>query len=161
MSERIAFSDKRWACPHCQYSVAPEMVLTERKHFDAHSLKCVRCLYQTETKATWLEAEDAYRGAAQRPADCGAWMPISTAPKDGTPVLVQLKNPLPVEGRSDLERWHGLAFVARHCGLEKDGFDIGWQFAAPVGHGGFPDAWIAGWQPISPMTSTDHPTAKD
>jgi len=60
-------------------------------------------------------------------------------------VLVQLKDPLPVEGRDDLERWYGIPFVARHWGLAKDGFDIGWQFAAPVGQGGFPDKWIAGW----------------
>lgn len=58
---KVEFSEKRWACPQCQYSVAPEMYATERKHFDAHSLRCVRCSYQTETKATWADAEAAYR----------------------------------------------------------------------------------------------------
>lgn len=60
-TNKIEFSEKRWACPRCAYSVAPEMFMTERKHFDAHSLQCVRCLYRTETKATWAEAEAAYR----------------------------------------------------------------------------------------------------
>jgi hypothetical protein len=64
--------------------------------------------------------------------------------------LVQLRDPLPVEGRPDLERWHGIPFVAQHNGVEADGFDIGWQFAAPVGQGGFPDSWMAGWMPLPP-----------
>jgi hypothetical protein len=78
------------------------------------------------------------------------WRDIATAPRDGTPILVLLKNPLPVEGRRDLERWHGLAFVAQHWELPADGFDSGWQFAAPVGQGGFPDTWMVGWQALSP-----------
>lgn len=67
--QKVEFSEKRWACPHCNYSVAPEMEWTERKHFTAHSLKCVRCFYRTETKATWAEAEAAYR--SMPPADRG------------------------------------------------------------------------------------------
>jgi hypothetical protein len=55
------FSGERWSCPHCRYSVPPEMESSESKHFNAYSLRCVRCLYRTETKPTWGEAEAAYR----------------------------------------------------------------------------------------------------
>jgi hypothetical protein len=76
------------------------------------------------------------------------WQPIETAPKDGTRILVALKNPIPRIGRDDLRLWDGLQFVARHPGLAADGFDVGWNVAAPVGHGGFPDDWMAGWMPL-------------
>lgn len=82
-------------------------------------------------------------------AEKAAWQPISTAPKDRTSVILRLKNRLVRPGRGDLrDPWEGLTFVGRHPGLADDGFDIGWNFAAPVGHGGFPDEWIAGWRPL-------------
>jgi hypothetical protein len=75
------------------------------------------------------------------------WQPIETAPKDRTPCLLRFKNPVPND-RDDLRVWDGLRFVGRHPGIMEDGFDIGWSFAAPVGHGGFPDEWFAGWMPV-------------
>ena len=75
---------------------------------------------------------------------------MSEAKKDGTPILLYIKNPIPREGRDDLRVWDGRVFVGRHPGLASDGFDIGWNFAAPVGHGGFPDDWFEGWLPLPP-----------
>jgi hypothetical protein len=64
---------------------------------------------------------------------------------DKSPILLRLKNPIP---REDMRRFDGLTFVGRHPGVEKDGFDMGWYFAAPVGMGGFPDDWFVGWRPL-------------
>jgi len=81
----------------------------------------------------------------ETPAPSGAWRPIETAPKDGRRVLVILKDPIPVPGRADLRNWDGRPFVGRHMGGVSE-----WCFAAPVGQGGFPDAWMAGWMPFPP-----------
>ena len=89
--------------------------------------------------------------------DQDAWWPIDDpehpAPRDGTRILVVLRNPIPLD-RGDLRAWDGVPFVARHPGVPVDGFDIGWNFAAPVGQGGFPDEWIAGWRhlPAPPLS---------
>lgn len=58
---RVEFSKERWSCPQCNYSVHPDLYSSVRKHFEAHALQCVRCSYRTETKASWAEAESAYR----------------------------------------------------------------------------------------------------
>ena len=69
------------------------------------------------------------------------WLPIESAPKDRTIIWAVLRSDLypAMAGREDLERWNGLQLPLRHPGVCDDGFDIGWNIAAPVGHGGFPD----------------------
>jgi hypothetical protein len=79
------------------------------------------------------------------------WQDISTAPKDGTTVWVVFRAdiyPARAPDREDLVRWHGVQLPVRHEGTTPSGYDLGWSIAAPVGHGGFPDNWIAGWQPL-------------
>lgn len=54
-------------------------------------------------------------------------------------------------GRTDLDRWAGVQVPLRHPGIyEAEGRtrDHGWSVAAPVGHGGIPDDWVAGWVPL-------------
>lgn len=73
------------------------------------------------------------------------WFPMESSPKNGRPVLLRLKDVLR-PNREDLEPCRGVIFVGHHNGILDDGLDIGWQFAAPVGHGGFPDEWFIGWR---------------
>lgn len=101
---------------------------------DGQTLDYNYCVGLARTAIAALEAIDGWRGIAE-------------AKKDGKPILIKLKSPIP----RILERdrpWDGLVFVGRHPGLSDDGFDIGWNFAAPVGMGGFPDDWIEGWREI-------------
>lgn len=53
-------TEAEWSCPVCEYSVPPKSIKSERKHFAAHSLQCVRCNYTTETKSSWGAAIAAY-----------------------------------------------------------------------------------------------------
>lgn len=84
-----------------------------------------------------------------------ALRPMSEALKNGKPVLARMKDPIPRPGRDDLERWNGIWVVIRHHGVASDGFDGGWQVAAPVGSGGLPDDWFDGWAPLPPQAA--HP----
>lgn len=78
----------------------------------------------------------------------GVLRPIAEAVKGGPPVLAVFKDPIPRPDRPDLRLWDGLWLPIRHPGLADDGFDVGWNIAAPVGNGGFPDDWFEGWLPF-------------
>lgn len=81
------------------------------------------------------------RAELARERERGGWQPIETAPKDGTEVLVILREDLP----EHCEHLNGRALVMRHWGVHEDGFDPGWSFP---GFGGIPDRWAAGWMPL-------------
>lgn len=86
------------------------------------------------------------------------WQPVERAPKDRTVIWAALRSdifPGLCPGREDLGRWNSLQVPLRHPGVAADGFDVGWDMAAPVGHGGIPDEWIAGWMslPTPPSVS--------
>lgn len=88
--------------------------------------------------------------------DCEGWRDIESAKKDGTIIWAVFHAdiyPRLKPGRDDLERWNGAQVPLRHSGIPESGFDVGWSVALPVGHGGFPDDWIAGWRPLPPLAS--------
>lgn len=104
---------------------------------------------------------DAARSVAQEIDRLRAvpWRPIAEAVKGradtnepGPVIWAKIRDDL-VEhtGRGDIDAWAGVQVPLRHPGVyEHDGrtWDHGWSVAAPVGHGGVPDDWIAGWVPL-------------
>lgn len=81
------------------------------------------------------------------------WRPISDAVKGGPAIWALLRDDISErKGRPDLRAWDGVQVPLRHPGTYTDEEgrvrDHGWNVAAPVGHGGFPDDWIAGWVPL-------------
>lgn len=88
--------------------------------------------------------------ASAPPAPSG-WRSMESAPRDRAPIRALIHDdlyPRLKPGREDLEPWNGQEVILRHGGLGADGFDFGWNLAAPVGHGGFPDEWFVGWLPV-------------
>jgi hypothetical protein len=83
------------------------------------------------------------------------WLPIEEAKKDGAIIWAVFHPrifPDLKPGRPDLEPWNGVQVPLRHPGIfpgyDGEPFDMGWNVAAPVGNGGFPDEWIIGWRPL-------------
>jgi len=112
----------------------------------AHLREAAPTLGTEAETAIFLRAAECIRFGGPKDGE-RAWRPMSEAKKDGTPVLLLVKSDVRPD-RDDLKHWRGIQFVGRHPGVASDGFDMGWNFAAPVGHGGFPDDWFVGWQPL-------------
>jgi hypothetical protein len=78
--------------------------------------------------------------------------PMAEAAKDQTPVLAKFRPDIRERfycgQRDDLRRWEGIWCVVHHPGLPESGRDFGWNVAAPIRHGGFPDEWFEGWLPL-------------
>lgn len=79
--------------------------------------------------------------------------PMDEAPKDGTPVLVKIKDDLSEYGVTPNDFGNTYAFCGLHAVMRSRGDIHDWCFAAPVGRGGFPDAWLDGWWPLPEKTT--------
>lgn len=77
--------------------------------------------------------------------------PMSSAPRDGTPVLARFRSDLGRDPRvhsvisHEQRRWSGKWNVIYYSGTSPDGYDFGWLINAPVGVCGFDDAEFDGW----------------
>ena len=93
-----------------------------------------------------VKAVHAY--TATPPQKATDLQPIVDARRDGTPILIKLKDHIPVES---MQRWQGLTFV----GCLREPYDFTWRFAAPIGQGGFRDEWIEGWWSLAQFRQCD------
>lgn len=71
------------------------------------------------------------------------WSPISSAPRDGTPVLIKIKSLERMLAEQRSIEFAGMVFVGSNRNTIMQ-----WGFAAPVGYGGIPDDWIEGWMAL-------------
>jgi len=118
------------------------------------ALTAAYAIAQTAPQAS-LIAHGVEDGGAVATAPSSAnkeWQPIENAPRDGTIIWVCFRNDLDQNGRNmDLKPWNGLQLPLRMrypWGSDYTSVSWGWDIAAPIGRGGFPDRWIAGWIPL-------------
>lgn len=74
--------------------------------------------------------------------------PMSEAPRDGTPVLVKIKDDLTPWGIEPGSFGGTDRFAGLHAVMRNRGDIMDWCFAAPVGRGGFSAEWLDGWWPL-------------
>jgi len=133
-------------CPHCGGE--------KTGYGDGDDCGFIYCIKCNATVSLWYDELPNYDDTINECGDetklplidawnkrVSSWSPIESAPKDGTPVLLKFKNDL---SKYTMGKWDGLVFVGR----SRDD-TMEWGFAAPVGCGGFPDAWLEGWKPIN------------
>lgn len=142
-------------CPFCG-GEAERIDIEDGENAGGSCVHCTQCDACSNVEFEFKEnfVSNWNRRVAAPKSEPDAWLPISTARKDGTSYLLKFRGNLQAI-RIDLERWNNLQFVGSHPGLCRDGFDVGWSFAAPVGMGGFPDDWFVGWRPIGDAPQTD------
>lgn len=108
---------------------------------DPEPVAFVADVYQSRYTIEWNNLSIFPEGtplyATPQPERKQEFLPINTAPKDGSPVLLKVKS---------IEKLRGLAGI-QFVGINR-GNNFDWSFAAPVGFGGIPDDWLEGWMPL-------------
>jgi hypothetical protein len=116
----------------------------------ANKVKCLHEIYKgtppLESILRLITEDGESVIAAAYPAEIrsASWQPMVTAPRDGTAVLLLMRGAEVLPERC--KGFFDIQFVGRT--RAEWGADWGWIFAAPVGCGGFPDQWLAGWMPL-------------
>ena len=127
MADLKAKAQELLPCPFC--GARPDVdQIAPHVHPDSYTIECTACPAGFIAES-WEKVKKLWNTRRER-----VWRPIESAPKDGTPVLLQLNEKPTNEGL------RGLIIVAKNNGCLSM-----WQFAAPVGYAGIPDSWCYGW----------------
>lgn len=114
--------------PHAHSEALQRLIPSLPDHPGSYTIECAACSAGFIAES-WERVKKLWNTRRER-----VWRPIESAPKDGTPVLLQLNEKPTNEGL------RGLIIVANNHGCLSM-----WQFAAPVGYAGIPDDWCYGW----------------
>lgn len=151
-------SEELKPCPFCGSSDS----ISERADFGSDYRFCNNCA----ARGPIVDAENAYEeedgDVVMEARTAAAWnqrsepatarldapSPMSSAPKDGTPVLVRIKDDLSAYGVKIGDFGNTHAFCGLYAVMRCRDDIMGWSFAAPVGRGGFSGEWLDGWWPL-------------